>query len=196
MDSCPDDVKKRGEVLSWNGISGFQAPDGGGKDCFVVCFIDINESSFADDLAAIKEETQCRSLTDDDWTGRDYLRVHWRDHSRIPLVLNALLKRGYDFQTATRGLPFFDSKKDTFNLATLEKKGINNMNELLEMGLVDLINDAFCEEWNYTTEEGKAFARKLKADPRMYRYDTTRTNFYEWPIFKDYDPLTLESIKK
>ena len=138
-------------------------------------------------IPAIREETQCHSLTDDDWIGRDYLRVHWRDHARIPLVLDTLLKRGYNFQAATKGLPSFKAKDDPiFSNGALEKKAIVTTEHLLEMGLVNMIDDAFCEEWNYTTDEGKAFARKLKADPRMWRYDTTRTNFYEWSMFKDY----------
>lgn len=191
-DPCPNDVKQRGEILNWNGFNGFQAPDGCGKDCFVVCF--FSDQSLINTIDEIKEETQCQSLTADDWIGRDYLRVHWRDHSRIPIVLNTLLKRGHNFQSATKGLPFFDHKKDTvFSLAVLEKKVIAQVNYLMEHRLIDMIDDAYCEAWNYVTEEGKVFARALKANPLMCHYDNSRTNFYEWPIFKDYDIATLMS---
>lgn len=192
MDHCPDDVKKRGEILHSNGFSGFQAPDGGGKDCFVVCFFD--DESLIANLDEIKKETQCVSLCDDSYIGRDYLRVHWRDYSRISVVLNSLLKRGYSFQAATKGLPFFDVDEE-FSLAALERKAIAHVKEFLGLRLISMIDDAYCEEWNYASEEGKAFARELRANPLItHRYDDRRTNFYEWSIFASYDKETLCSL--
>ena len=196
MDPCPCEVKNRAEILNCAGFSGFQAPDGGGKDCFVVCL--FSDDSLIVNLDAIKKETQCESLCDDEWIGRDYLRVHWRDHSRIPLLLNTLLKRGHSFQAATKGLPFFDAGEggDTvFSQIVLERKAMVHVEEFLNFRLIDMINDAYCEEWNYTSEEGKAFARELKANPLMiHRYDRNRTNFYETSLFKSYDKATLCSL--
>lgn len=196
MDPCPDDVKKRGEILNCNGFSGFQAPDGGGKDCFVVCFFD--DESLIANLEAIKKETQCASLCDDVYIGRDYLRVHWRDYSRISVVLNALLKRGHSFQATTKGLPFFNAEAggDTeFSRAVLERKAMAHVKEFLGLRLISMIDDAYCEEWNYASEEGKAFARELRTNPLIARrYNDRRTNFYEWSIFASYDKETLCSL--
>lgn len=191
--SCPADVKQRGLILHSNGFSGFQAPDGPGKDCFGVCM--FCDDSVMTDLEVIKKETGSHTLRNDDWIGRDYLVVHWSEHSRIPLILNALLKRGHSFQSMTKGLPSFDAEEDKeFNQAALEKKVMTQAKQLLSYRLVDLIDHALCEPWNYTTEEGKAFSKTLREDPLMWRYDTERTNFYEWTIFTaPYNKETLES---
>jgi hypothetical protein len=196
MDPCPCEVKTRAEILNCAGFSGFQAPDGGGKDCFVVCL--FSDDSLIANLNDIKKETQCASLCDDVWVGRDYLHVHWRDHSRIPIILNTLLKRGHSFQAATKGLPFFDAKEGgdiVFSQIALDRKAMAHAKEFLDMRMFDMINDAYCEEWNYVSEEGKAFARELKANPLMcHRYGSCRTNFYEWKLFESYDKATLCSL--
>ncbi len=195
MKTCPEGVKRRADVLYHNSFIGFQPPtdtSGSNKDCFVICIFD--DSKLIADIEAIKKEAQCLTLCEDDWIGRDYLRVHWSEYNRIPVVLNTLLKRGHSFQTMTKGMPFFDAKKDKeFNRLILEEKVIQQTSELLSFRLVNIINHACCETWNYVTEEGKAFAKKLLEDPLMAnRYDNERTNFYEWPLFTgEYDHETL-----
>lgn len=190
--ACPEKVKIRAAALYCNGFTGFQEPDGGGKDCFVVCMFD--DEKLIVDLEEIKKEAKSETLVNDDWIGRDYLRIHWTEHNRIPLVLNTLLKRGHSFQAMTKGMPFFDAKKDhEFSIVALEKKSMTQVSELLGYRLITMINDAYLEPWNYVTEEGKAFAKSLREDPLLsHRYDTERTNFYEWDLFTEpYDKETL-----
>ena len=91
-------------------------------------------------------------------------------------------------------MPFFDAKKDKeFSIVALERKVITQVSELREFRLINMINDAHLESWNYVTEEGKAFAKSLREDPLLsHRYDTERTNFYEWELFTEvYDKETL-----
>lgn len=191
---CPADVVRRAEILYHNGFMGFQGPPGAGKSRFVLCW---TECFSEEEIAALRDASGAQTLRGDDWIGRDYLSVHWSEYGKRVAVLNAMLCRGHSFQTQTKGMPGFRVKEGDreFTYALLEKKVIAQCRSLLETRLVDLIDHACCEEWNYITEEGRAFARELRAHPLMYRYDTERTDFYQWPIMQNYDPETLLSLE-
>lgn len=193
QECCPVDVKKRAEVLYHNGFAGFQGPDGGGKDCFVICYFD--SEALSKDLDEVRRESGCLSLAEDDWIGNDYLRVHWSEYAKITQVFNVLLKRGHTFSPRTKAETHFSPEDGDkhFSVTALEKKAIIQVKSLLGLGLIKLIDDAFCEEWNYVTTEGKAFARTLRENPLMWRYEKTRTNFYEWELFSHYNRETLVS---
>ncbi len=192
MQECPPDVVKRAEALYNNSFSGFQPPHGGGKDCFVICYFDSKD--LIKDMPEIRKESGCVSLVDDDWIGHAYLMLHWSEYAKITEVFNTLLKRGHSFSPRTKAQVSFSATKDScFTMAAHEEKAIHKVRELIKMGLTDIVDDSFCEEWNYLTEEGKAFARSLRENPAMWRYDTDRTNFYHWEIFKHDDTETLLS---
>lgn len=198
QDKCPDEVTKRAAVLYHNGISGFQGPPGGGKNVFVLCWPHPeDERHFEQEiLPRIRTSTGVTSLVLDDWIGRDYLRIHWRDYSRRFMILSALLHEGVAFQTQTKGMPSFKPSRDgtVFTQALLEERVIAQTREMRDLGFYDLVDDACCETWNWTTEEGRAMALELR-EWKAKRYDATRENFYEWPLFTSaYDPLTLCSV--
>lgn len=190
---CPEEVVKRARVLYYNSFSGFQGPHEGGKNQFIVCFLaEVDEV----ELNAIHHESGCETLKQDDFIGHNYLSVHWREYSKIVTLLNTLLRRGHAFTTQTKSKVYFDPSEGdkVFSFEALEEKAIKQVRDLLGMDMVKMIDDAYCEEWNYLTQEGKAFSRSLRANPLMWRYDTDRTNFHAWDLFKNYRPETLLSV--
>lgn len=193
MEACPTEVIGRANVLYSNSFCGFQAPRGEGivlKDHFGVCY--YYDETLETNLAEIKEESGCETLSCCDWIGSDYLRLHWSEHAKIPALLNTLLKKGYDFTPLTKAEAFFSPSIDKeFSFEAMEKKAIVQVQELLRIGLTTIVNHAFCEEWNYLTEEGKAFARSLREGQMYGRYNKERENFYEWGMFQNYDKATL-----
>jgi hypothetical protein len=46
IDACPESVRQRAEILYYNGLHGYQAPDhrGANKDCFTICYIHVGWS--------------------------------------------------------------------------------------------------------------------------------------------------------
>jgi hypothetical protein len=198
---CPHEVFQRGLVLYRNGFTGFESPTVAKKTRFSLCMM-IPELEPAV-IEKVKELTQCLSLKQSYFNDIDYLNIHWTEYDKRFAVLTTVLQMGYSFQTLTRAQPFFSlemgDKEVTFE--TLEKKSILWCKEILSLKdaskgkpLEGLIDDSFCEEWNYVTEEGKAFAKELRKI-KGYRYDKTRTNFYNDPLFIiSYDPYTLLSL--
>jgi hypothetical protein len=206
QEACPQEVIDRAAVLYHNGFSGFQGPPGGGKDRFVLCWPSIGWASSAhferDVVPQLREASGAQTLRLDDWIGRDYLSVHWSEYHRRFDVLSAMLLRGYAFQTQTKGMPAFGKREGDgplFTQALLERRVMTQCRELIELnaGLIDMVDDACCEEWNWSSDEGRAFARMLrerKAARGRRAYDETRENFYNWPLFQAYDPATLRTI--
>jgi hypothetical protein len=192
---CPEDVRGRGNILYSNSFTGFQSPDenGSNRDYFIICF-PHNEDDF--DLTKIKEMSECKTLEIDDWLGRDYLKLHWTEYNKIYLVLTSMLKLGYSFQTQTKGQPPFHPKIDgtIFSIELLERNAINQCKALLKFGLSTMIDLVFCDKWNYITEEGILFSEELKSGPLKFKYNSKIEDYHKWPIFQNYDPLTLKTI--
>lgn len=208
LEECPPEVINRADVLYFNGFSGFQGPPGGGKDRFVLCWPHFggfteSERFERDVVPQLRESSGARTLRLDDWIGRDYLSVHWSEYDKRFDVLSALLRAGHAFQTQTKGMPAFRPSADgtVFTQELLERRVTEQSRELLTLGLLDMVDDGRCEEWNWSSDEGRAFARTLREAKRTTmsarNYDETRENFYHWPLFhppNTYDPATLRSV--
>lgn len=126
--------------------------------------------------------------------GNDYLSIHWSEYNKIPIVLNTLLQSGFSFTTQNRAQVYFDHEEDKeFTPEIMEQKAIEQVKNLISLRLIKMVNDAFCEEWNYITKEGKEFSKEVR-NIKYWQYDNERTNYYEWDIFKNYDKNTLMSV--
>lgn len=195
LETCPQEVIDRADVLYFNGFSGFQGPPNGGKDRFVLCWplIDVWEGNHLM-VTRLSEACGVRTLRLNDWLGRDYLSVHWSEYHKRFDVLSAMLRAGHAFQTQTKGMPSFRPDADgvVFTQDLLERRVMEQSRELLKYGLLDMIDNGRCEEWNWSSDEGRAFARMLRQTKGL-KYDETRENFYHWPLFQQYDPATLRN---
>lgn len=195
MDPCPDEVKERAEILCYYGVSGFRMLGGDVVDRFMICM--FNDKTLVDNLDAIRDESGCTSLTldafdPDDTTGVRELHVHWRDHDKIHSTLDTLLKRGYSFLVFTGDIVFFDAKIDTeFSLVVLEKKIIELVKSEFLRGETPHV--AYSCEWNYTSAEGKIFAKALEADKSL-KFWNARWDYNKLPLFQSYDKKTLCSL--
>lgn len=198
---CPHDVFQRGLVLYRNSFSGFESPNNTKKKRFVLCLIEELEP---DVIEKIKSATHCLSLKQSYFIDTDYLSVHWTEYDKRFIVLTVLLQMGYSFQAQTKTQPFFSPKDGDreFTPESLEKKSIAQCRQFLFLkesdrrkpALENFIDDSFCEEWNYITPEGKAFAKELREGVKKWKYDSKRENFYKDPLFQSYDPNTLLSL--
>lgn len=122
------------------------------------------------------------------------MSIHWSEYNKIPIVLNTLLQSGFSFTTQNRAQVYFDHEEDKeFTPEIMEQKAIEQVKNLISLRLIKMVNDAFCEEWNYITKEGKEFSKEVR-NIKYWQYDNERTNYYEWDIFKNYDKNTLMSV--
>lgn len=196
---CPEEVRKRGAILYSNGFSGFQEPceSGSDKDHFILCWPHPPDENFSRlecvILPKISQRVGVASLRMGDWIGRDYLSIHWTEYPKRFQVLNELLVFGIPFQTQTQGMPYFKPRHGRFTPELLEERVMKQSQKLVKMGLYSMINHARCEEWNWTTLEGKEYARELR-NLKEVNYDEKRENFYRWSLFQNYDEMSLLTL--
>lgn len=180
--TCPDDVKTRALILNANGFHGW---NGIRYDNFIICLCDVE-----DKLEEIKLKSGSSTL-EQGYFLEDYLSIHWSEYNKIETILNTILQSGFSFTTQNRAQVYFNHEKNKeFTFEIMEKRAICQAYLLLENGLMSMVDDSFCEEWNYITEIGQQFA-SLFLKCKSYHYDDTRTNYYEWDIFQNYDKNTL-----
>lgn len=199
---CPEEVRQRGAILYSNGFSGFQEPceSGSDKGHFILCWPhpkDDEMGRFENEIIPeVSRRTGVTTLHLGDWIGRDYLSIHWTEYAKRFAVLNEILQMGVAFQTQTKGMPSFKPVDGIFTQVLLEKRVMEQTRELVGYKLWEMIDDGRCEEWNWTTQEGKDFSVELKRQ-KGHHYDDTRENFYQWKLFQEgYDSLTLCSTNE
>ncbi len=204
LPACPADVETRATILYANGFSGFQGPHGGGRDRFVLCSITCSwnkiDAFVRDEIPMLAMTSGATTLGHTDWIGRDFLTIHWSEYAKRFDVLTAMLQRGHEFQAWTRTTPCFQPSDGVFTTELFERRVIEETRDLLVLpvprgGASELVADALYEEWNWQTEEGKAFARQLRESAKKISYDASRQNYFEWEIFRHYDPATLCTVQ-
>ena len=187
--SCPDNLKKRAQVLMTNGF-GFQAPGSGEGDNFVICWCDeLTEEQ----LARLKSLSGANTIKSDNYIGRGYLAVRWDEYNKITRILNVMLEMGCSFSTVTKLNVHFRS--DEIYSPELEELKALQMYEKYEKDfgcIMPTLPDAALKIWNWKTPEGRAFCQKHrsrnhKKPPNLQ----SKGNYYLWPIFQNYDPTTL-----
>ena len=196
---CPEDLKKRAQILYYNGFSGFQAPgEGTIGDKFVICWCDDLSD---DQVNRIKELSGSETLSYGDYLGYSYLTVRWDEHNRIVNIFNAMLELGHWFRTKNNGEASFNPNKDReFTYDVMERNMIAKIKEQIGWHPDFIHGDFLIKEchlniWNYRTDEGRAFCNYLRErrflPPADYNHED---NYFNWPIFQNYDPETLLSI--
>lgn len=194
-DECPKEVRKRAEILYSNGVHGVQAPDEGrssNKDCFVICYLHVG---WSDEVAIdeLRKESGSKTVQEDEWIGHRYLRIHWREYPLIVSVFNTLLKLGYAFTTRNRAESYFNPSEDRlFNFEIAELKSINRLKEMIKLNprLQTMVHYGFYDEWNYLTEEGRAFCRELRKTS-YFDHGEKREDYRTWATFDQCDYRTL-----
>lgn len=184
----------RGAILYSNGITGFQQPNGGGKDRFVLCLLCSNWTKESDTiLDEIGLSLGVTSLESGYWIGTDYISIHWSEYGKRFEVLTELLSRGFSFQVQTKTQPLFKPKHRVCTLEKLEERIIKQTEKMIELGIIRLVNRNLCDEWNWSTEKGKEYARLLSKEFDSNNMEHDSENYYQWEIFTihPYDPLTL-----
>ena len=200
--TSPEDLKKRARTLFCNGFYGYQAPGLGiSDDKFAICWCDdLTEEQ----VNLIKEKSGSNTLVHDDFIGHGYITVMWNEYNKIPNIFNAMLELGLWFKTNNKAATIFrPSETQVFTMELMEKKHIEQIKELLNLMpncKYDsyYIKDEFLEIWNYITDEGKEFCnylRKLKKLPEMTDEDYLhKDNYFNWPLFQNYDKETLLTL--
>ena len=180
---CPEDVKLRALILNANGFHGW---NGIRYNNFIICLCDVGNK-----LEEIKLKSGSSTLQQGYFL-EDYLSVHWTEYNKIETILNTVLQFNISFTTQNRAQVHFNPEKDKeFTFEIMENKAMVQVTNLIRAGLVFMVNDSFCEEWNYITEKGRQFAKILRTEFKLDSYDETRTNYYKWDIFQNYDKNKL-----
>lgn len=198
MMDCPSDIESRGKILCYNGF-GFQSPNTGVKNRFVICFCDDISQ---DMIEQIKKESESTSLEHNDFIGHDYLSVWWNEYDKIVPILNSMLRLGNKFRIKSILEVGFNPQKDKmFTFELMETKAIEIYTRLLQdtpnMIYSDLIfKEPLFDIWNWKTTAGKQFCkhiRTLKYLPEQ-SYDDP-DNYFNWEIFKNCDFNTLQTMQ-
>lgn len=205
MESCPGVVKKRAEILHWNG-PGFQPL--GNLDFIIARLANEIEKNT---LEKISLESNAKSIKCIDWISRDYLTIHWSEYHLIDRVLMTLLKNGISFSTFTKFGVHFDPDEDKeYSKEIAESKFVDDQNKhIKDFNLKNYYfiissngkRHAILHEFNYSTEKGKNFCRELRQKfkaKRLIKHETCskpeKSNYLDWEIFKNCNLTTLQTI--
>lgn len=203
MEDCPKIVKKRGEILYRNG-PGFQPLGNGFVIAGLADEIELNK------LEKIREESKAKSVNCINWIGRDFLTIYWSEYCLINKVFNTLLNNGISFNIFTKFGVHFDPERDKeYSREIAESKFVNDQNKYIEDISLQMYNNcikssgrkyAILHEFNYSTQKGKNFCRELRKKMKKERLISNETcskpeksNYLTWDIFKNYNPMTLQT---
>ena len=193
---CPQDLATRATILSHNGF-GFQGPTDGVHNKFVLCFcrnLDDNE------LQSLQQLSGSTTVDCDDWIGHEYLQIHWNEYNKINSILTSLLQLSISFKTNTKLEAYFNATKDKQYTPELEEIiAIKRMREdpfyMQNLNNNNIIKDAFFDNWNWKTPEGKRFCEEIREKTyKQHQSINDKENYYNWSIFQNYDPNTLLSL--
>lgn len=188
----------------WTNGFGFQCSGVLPRGSLVVAFLyrddgkeAINETKWTAKFCAdLKVEANCLKI--DDFLGKTYLQVHWTLYQRIPEILQYTLDEGFSL-TLQNKLDMHYKAGSRFDPRKLESRWIARFRELLQqfhqrpgMNDPDPWRTAYlctmsCRwsilcDFNWQTQEGKAFAKELRShvgDPDNDN-DNTTLNYFLW----------------
>ena len=197
---CPKDLITRAQTLYHNSFMGYQPPTvGSNMDKFYICWCDKLTS---EQVNNIKELSGSHTLVHDDNYGYYYLSIKWNEYNKIPDIFNTMLVLGFSFTTNNKAAAKFNPNVDAkFTDELMEQKAIENIRTTIKtipdsVHSSHYVNDAFLGIWNYKTPDGKAFCEYLRElkylSPAKVNH---KDNYYNWDVFKNYDPTTLQSIE-
>lgn len=197
IQTLPDDIKKRGQILFYNGF-GYQAPDQGTKDTFVIAILSYDYP--ASTMLKVKQESGSQSLTSKDWLGYTFVTVLWNEYQLIDQVLTTMLKYGMKFRTQNKLKIHFGENDECYSQEIAEKKWIDwffKQSHSLQKFIIEDGKHNFFHEWNWKTQEGKEVCVKLR---KMFHRSERckhpdRHDYTKWPIFQNCDWNTLQTVE-
>lgn len=135
----------------------------------------------------LRQQTGSRTVTLDEWLGRDYITIHWSEYNLIPVVFQYLLDHGCSLRLNSNR-PITYRPYDCFIPSEMESRFIQQF-ESQEMQLKQLLHSTadfrmlgkwpLACEWNYDTLAGKQFAQRLAREYRIEEAHDTTLNFFQ-----------------
>lgn len=191
---CPENIKKRGEILYYNGF-GFQSPDTGVNNKFAICKL-IAEHFPTEKLEEIREKSESQTADVTDWLGRLFITVGWNEYDKVKAVLDSLLKIGFSFYTNNKLQICFFPGDEEFTVEKMEAKAVQLYGGVLHhIRAESIFRPALFKVWNWTTEEGKKFCKLIRdVSGKKSCDERSKHNYYLWDIFKNCDFKTLGDL--
>lgn len=195
LEPMPDPVKKRGEILYWNGF-GFQVFE---PSEFIICRYD--DYKFDIDISTLNGMSGTYTVRLGNWIGYPYIAIHWSEYNKIQTVLNNLLKMGVSFGIPRINAGFRPSRDDSFTFEKAELKMVQSITELYNT-IPNFDPDVFVDTniyglWNYRTEEGREFCNEMRQRKHKGPCDmNSDENYLLWDIFKNCDFTTLLDLEE
>jgi hypothetical protein len=195
LEPMPDSVKKRGEILYWNGF-GFQVFE---SSEFIICRYD--DYKFDIDINTLNNMSSTHTVRLGDWIGYPYIAIHWSEYNKIQTVLDNMLKMGVSFGIPRINAGFRPSGDDSFTFEKAELKMVQSITELYNT-IPNFDPDVFVDTniyglWNYRTEEGREFCNEIRQRKHKGPCDmNSDENYLLWDIFKNCDLTTLLDLEE
>ena len=193
---CPKNMRDRAFILHSNGF-GFQGPhEFTDLYHFIICY--TCEELTDDQLVNVKKLSGSTTLENDECNGYYYLQIHWSEYAKIPDVFNALLKCDITFRTTNNlGVTFDPAIDKEYSRNIEELKAIERSLSALKENPKNIynsliINESYYCTWNWQTSAGKQFCEELRQKNNIQKPDDN--NYFNWNVFKNYDPVTLQDL--
>lgn len=190
---CPIEIQDKFKTLQHNGF-GFKFDSRNGSR-FIITKLEnpIDQN--------IIQKTGSKTLSNCDFIDNNYLTIHWTEINLIEHVLNSLLQQGISFCTCDGYEMLYSPLTDKlYSTKISETKFLNYWESFIKefntgAGIAVFIaqhKHAKLHEWNYVTNEGKLFCRKIREGLKKPTNICIKPehNYLNWPIFKNNLNLT------
>lgn len=190
-----DKIKNRAAILFHNAF-GFYQPNNT-NHCFIIA--KLQEELTDGELSLIREKTDCQYINQIEWLGRSFLTLDYKDHNKRDRIFNCLLELSIPFSTYNNLEATFNKKNNDnrYTDVQAELKSIENfdcLKNISERLALDSFNKhAFLHEWNWKSDQGKNFCRRLRKMLNKPEYcgKPEKHDYRLWDIFKDVNFDTL-----
>jgi cold shock CspA family protein len=105
---CPSDLARRASILYHNGF-GFQGPDNGVNDCFVLAKYKNEDELSEEQMMQLRTASGAQSCYQDNCLGRNFIAIKWYDYKYRESVLTTMLRMGISFCVLNKLDVWFDS---------------------------------------------------------------------------------------
>lgn len=154
-----------------------------------VCAIQGSSYPRKEIQSLLRQLTQSKTVTREEWLGREFIAIDYREWELIPIVFQTLINMGNLYVTPHCKLNCSFKSGEQFSWAAMERKSIAQFREQIsycgaEAAFRITGHSAFKKYYNWRTEAGKIFCAELRRLLHCKEVPKKASHF-EWPKFDE-----------